>query len=214
MNFIKTNFLTVILLGLVVLLFILTKPFGCGNNKPSVVTTHDTQYVAQPPVYIPQYIPTQTSSQQPIIIPPQYIPSTNSDELLKQYIEVTNKYLAVNTYKDSIQLKDSSGNRVGVVNLEDVVSENQLKSRKPSYQLTFPHYYTTTTITNPPKNQFFIGGGLTGNQAQIINGVNVGLIWKNKKDQLYGIHAGAISLGNVITPEFEISTYWKIKLGK
>lgn len=208
-----------IVLAILVLFFIMN-PFGCNKPiPPTVVTTvkHDTTYVQQPPVYIPLYIPQASSSQAPIIIPPQYQPSTDNATLLKQYIEVTNKYLSVTTYKDSIQLKDSAGKRVGVVTIEDIVSENQIKNRKPSYQLTFPSYYTNTTTTitlhDPKRFQVLVGTGLTGNQSQFLNGAYVGLGFRNKKEQIFLLNGG-IQNSNGLKTQFGVATYIPLRLKK
>jgi hypothetical protein len=194
------------------------KPVGCGPNiragKDTVRVETHTEYIPQPPVQIPVYIPTQSSSQAPIIIPPSYQPSANYEALLKQYNDLANKFLSVNTYKDSITLKDTSGTRVGVVNLQDVVSENQIKARNPSYQLSFPHTTTTITIKDPPNRQLFLGFGLSGMPLLPVNGADLGLVYKNKQDHLFEFKVGARALGPTIQPNFELGTYWKIKFHK
>jgi hypothetical protein len=122
------------------------------------------------------------------------------------------QYLAVKNYKDSFQLKDSSGKRVGVVNLDQTVSENSLKSTQPSYQLSFPHTTTTITLREPPKNQVFVGPYIGGNTIAPLNGVGAGLLFKNKKDRLFGLDAGVQHYNNTFAPQFNLRTYWKIKL--
>lgn len=217
MTFLKNNWLAA--LALFLFLWLMFKPAGCGpnigNGKDTVRVETHTEYIPQPPIQIPVYMPTQSSSQAPIIIPPSYQPSKDYETLIKQYNDLANKFLAVNTYKDSITLKDTSGMRVGVVNLQDVVSENQLKSRSPSYQLSFPHTTTTITLREPPKNQVFFGGGLSGSPTFPVNGVDLGLIIKNKKDRVYDFKAGMRSYnGSTFQPNFQIGTYWKIKFHK
>lgn len=163
-----------------------------GNNKPqkpdTVYSSH-TEYIQQPPVYIPQYMPVQTASQQPIIIPSQYKPDTSLNGVVRQYTEVLMKYLAKNNYVDSIVLKDSTGKRVGVVGIEDQISENKLVSRKPSYSLQFPTIYNTTTITNypKPKRQMYIGGIVEGTPQKPLKAGGLGLLYKNRKDAMWGI---------------------------
>lgn len=209
------EFLTKNFMGIVVLILATIIYLQRGNNDASGTqkpdTTSRTVYITQPPVYIPMYVPTPSNSQIPIIIPPNYQPSGDSQKLLEQYKELVNKFLTQNTYKDSIELKDTTGAKVGVVNLEDVVSENVIKSRKPSYQLSFPE--TTITIREPykPRNQLYAGGGLLGNQTQLINGAKAGIFFKNKKDQLYGTEIQK-QIGVPVT--YNISSYWKIRFGK
>ena len=54
----------------------------------------------------------------------------------------------------------------------------------------------------------YIGGGLQGNQYNIINSINGGLLYKNKKDQIYGLSVGINTNGQIV---YGISSYWKIK---
>lgn len=215
--FLKANWLAV--LAIIFFLWLILKPSGCGpnighNSTDTVKIETHTEYVPQPPVQIPVYIPTQTGSSTPIVIPPSYQPSADYTALVKQYNDLASKFLTANTYKDSIQLKDSSGIRVGVVNLQDIVSENQIKSRTPSYQLSFPHTTTTITVLAPPKNQLYIGGGLSGSTTNILNGADIGLGFKNKKDRIYEIKAGFRDFNGTFQPSFQIGTFWKIKLHK
>lgn len=205
----------IIILGFIVF-GVYTCNRGGGGNTPKADTVYSshTQYIQQPPVYIPQYIPQQTSSSQPIIIPPQYAPNTaNMEALLKQYNELANKFLAQNRYLDSIPLKDSTGKRVGVVNLDDLISENQIKSRKPSYQLTFPVTTNTVTITKyaPNKNKLYIGASLEGGTTNILSSVGAGVMLNTKKDALWGAKVSYNFAGGV---SYELSRYWKIHIGR
>lgn len=215
-DFLKNNFLSIIVLILVLFLFIDRNPFGKKETKIETVKSDTVRYyITQPVQYIPQYTPNQTSSQPIINIPPQYQPSNDISTLVQQYKDIVDKFLATNTYKDSITLKDSSGNRVGVVNLEDKVTQNQITSRSPNYQLSFPVTTVTNTITKyeQPKNKFYFMAEVTGNKYQIVNGGNIGLLWQNKKDQLYWIKTGysTIPFQNP-TIQASVGTAFKIKL--
>lgn len=215
LTYLKNNALGI--LALVLFLWVIFKPSGCGpnlpwENKPTIDTATKTVYITQPVQFIPTYTPQQTgSTSYPVIIPGNYQASGELAALTKQYNELVKEFLATRTYKDTIQLKDTAGNRVGVVNLNDVVSENQIKSRTPDYQLSFPHTTTTITIREPyvPKRQLYTGGGLTGNLVVPVNGVNAGLLYKTKKDRIYNITAGLQHYGTIV-PQFGISSYWKI----
>lgn len=207
-KWIKDNLLQLIIIAGFLLFGIVTCKRGMwSGNAPKTDTVVKTEYVQQPPVYIPQYIPQQTSSQQPIIIPQQYQPSQDGTVLIKQYQELVNKFLAQNTYKDSVILKDTAGKKVGVVNLEDVVSENQIKSRKPSYQLQFP--VTTVTITKqaPEKAKFYVGASIAGSQQNIFNQAGVGFMYNSKKNALWGVKASYNFQQGI---SYELSRYWKI----
>lgn len=218
---IKQSPLTLLIIAGIFAYLIINNPFGCNKPKdPTVVTVTktDTQYVQQPPVVIPQYIPVATSSQAPVIIPPSYQPSANLEELLKQYNDLVKKHLTTNIYVDSIKLRDSTGKQVGIVNLDQKVSENQIKSNNFSYSLKFPIVTNTitTTITQAykPKFQILLGGGVAGSQEQLVNGGFLGIGFKNKKDQIYVLNGGVQNYtGLGIKPQFSVATYIPI-IGK
>lgn len=180
-------------------------------SSSDTVRVIDTQYLPQPVVHIPVYVPGKV-----IYLPGKVVPqpSKNYDSLLIQYTDIHGKFHATSVYKDKISLKDSSGKDVGVVNVEDSISENNIKARKVDYQLTFPIITNTTTITNtyvePKKNKVMIGGGFQAtNKDEIITGSHVGILFQNKKDNIYS--AGVIAPFNNTTPtQIYIGAYWKI----
>jgi len=181
--------------------------------KPTVIVTRDTQYIQQPPVTIPQYQPIIIETKAPAVIPQQYQPSNNQEVLLKQYQDLVEKFLTSHRYKDSIVLKDSALREVGIVRLDDIVSENEIKSRAPSYALKFPVITNTVTITQPylPRNQWFVGGALNGNKLNLVDVFKAGVLIKNKKDQIFSIN-GTISTGGYLGAE--LGYYTKIRLSK
>lgn len=212
MQFIKSNFIGLIAIILMIILFFTGTGKGCRGGDDTTDTLHvktETVYVPQPPVYIPQYIPVPSGSTAPVIIPPSYQPSGDYNQLLKQYNDLVNKHLTINTYQDSIQLKDSSGKRVGVVNIKDEIQENTIKSRTPNYQLTFPHTTTTITIRDSYR-QFYGGLGITGTPSEIVNGGKGEILYKTKQDKIIGIEGGAMKVGTQVTPYFGAKVYWPL----
>ena len=201
MDWIKKNILSLIIIVLFILYGLKT---GCngfgGQEKPKADTVYSshTEYVQQPAQVIPQYIPFQTSSQQPI------------NGVLRQYMEVLNKYLAKNNYIDSVVLKDTAGNKVGVVKLEDQISENKFVYRKPTYQLSFPVTTNTITITKEAKkrNQLYIGGVIEGSTKTVLNSAGMGLLFKTKKDAIWGFNAKYQFQNQSIN--YELSRYFKL----
>lgn len=213
MDWIKKNILSLIIIVLFILYGLKTGCNGFGKQekpKADTVYTSHTEYVQQPAQIIPQYIPFQTSSQQPIVIPPQYKPDTSINILMRQYLDVLNKFLAKNNYTDSVVLKDTAGNRVGVVKLEDQISENQFVYRKPSYQLSFPVTTNTITITKEAKkrNQLYIGGVIEGSTKTVLNSAGMGLLFKTKKDAIWGFNAKYQFQNQSIN--YELSRYFKL----
>lgn len=137
------------------------------------------------------------------IISEKYLPDPNYDKLVLQYQELVKLHLAKNIQKDSVQI-DS----IGFVRVTDTVQNNIVQNRKWEYNIKYP--IIKETIIEPSKkiNQLYIGGGLQGNQYNIINSINGGILYKNKKDQLYGLSIGVNTNGQVV---YGLSSYWKIK---
>lgn len=215
LDILKHN-LGIILIGTLFLIFWFN---GCGkpSNQPqntSDTVTH-TQQVLQPIVINPPYTPQQSGQTiMPINIPSQYNPSADIIKLTQQYNDLVKQFLSIKNYKDSITLKDTAGNRVGVVNLDQTVSENTLKSTQSSYQLYFPH--TTTTITNTiypkPRSQVYFGGGVSSSLNSGNLSVDLGLLFKNKKDNVLQLSGGYdLFTGK---PLFKIGYYQKISFRK
>ena len=137
------------------------------------------------------------------IISEKYLPDPNYDKLVLQYQELVKLHLAKNIQKDSVKI-DS----IGFVKVIDTVQNNIVQNRKWEYNIKYP--IIKETVIQPPKkvNQLYIGGGLQGNQYNMINSINGGILYKNKKDQLYGLSIGVNTNGQVV---YGLSSYWKIK---
>ena len=137
------------------------------------------------------------------IISEKYLPDPNYDKLVLQYQELVKLHLAKNIQKDSVKI-DS----IGFVKITDTVQNNIVQNRKWEYNIKYP--IIKETVIQPPKkvNQLYIGGGLQGNQYNIINSINGGILYKNKKDQIYELSVGLNTNGQVV---YGVSSYWKIK---
>lgn len=218
MSFIKQNLIALIAIGLFFFLFF-SEMNGCGKNptggRDTLRVEKETIYEQQPPIYIERYTPpivVDTGSHtKEYVIPPGYMPAGEYAALREQYEDLVRKHVKSNRYNDTIILKDSSGKEVGKVNIKDEVSENVIKNREPSYQLNFPHTYTTVTVAEEYR-QFYGHIGLTGTPAQIVNGGNIGIAYKNKKDKMIEAKIGIIQVEGNTTPYGEIGL--KVPLGK
>lgn len=134
----------------------------------------------------------------------QYIPDTNYRKLLIQYQNLLGLYLTKNIQKDSLKI-DS----IGYVSVTDTVTKNLISNRKFSYNLTYPTITNTITLPAKPRNQLYIGGALEGNPTSMINQINAGLLWKNKKDQIFG---GYVGIDKDAMFQYGVQSYWKINL--
>jgi len=200
MEFIKNNFLSVIILGLVLILF-----FSKGKEPKNTITIiKDTVWVHTDSIVYtkPQIIKTIPVSYTERT--KEYLPDTNYSQLVSQYNHLVDKYLASNIYKDSIKI-DS----IGHIYVKDTVSNNLLKGRSISYSLKYP--IINNYIPIKPKNQIYYGGGVVGNPTEIINNIHIGALLKTKKDRIVGINLGLTPAGSLT---YEVSSYWKISFKK
>jgi len=202
MNFIKQNFLFLII-GLLVVLLILSR---CNQPKPEPAkpTIHiDTVWVNHTDTVPgkPHIVYTK-----PEEVPPTFVPDTNCVRLRKQYTDLLDLYFRKNVYKDTLKV-DS----IGFVYVTDTLARNKLTNRMFSYNLKYPIITKTITLPPPSRNQLYIGGSLQGSLINPVSQINAGIMLKNKKDQLYGIYTGINIHGEL---QFGIQSYWKIHLGK
>lgn len=215
----KTNnsILYIVIAVLLLVVFFQTCRSGCNPNKPVLIKTDtvfasDTVYKDGPLVKVPVYIPGKN-----VYIPGEVPPASESNtELKSQYEEIARKYYSTTLYKDSLTLRDSLGKDVGQILINDSVSKNAILARDINYKLRFPTITNTNTITNtvtlPSKGQVYIGGQVLGNQNDFINGANALLLYKNKRDVIYGISGGLQSNNNKLNPQYGIILLKKIKL--
>jgi len=139
-------------------------------------------------------------------VPPgedMYIAVDSYDSLLTKFNTLVKELTARKFYKDSLQL-DS----VGYIVVKDTVQFNSLQKRSYNYFYKIPHVTETMTITKyaPPVRQFYIGGGFGANN------VHGGLLYKTKKDLMFGVYVSPPLQQNSL--QYGFQTYWKIKLKK
>ena len=203
MNFIKKNYLYLII-GVLLLVIFLQR---CGADKPitpvpptvkidTVWVKHDSVIYSKPKVItvikgVPEI---------------QYVPDTSYSKLVIQYKSLVDLCTAKNVYSDTLKI-DS----IGYVNVLDTISKNRIQGRRFKYDLKYPVVTKTITLQAPPKTQVYIGGGLQGNQYNIVNQFSAGLLLKTKKDKIYGVYTGMNIDGRI---QYGLQSYWKIKLGK
>ena len=199
----KINFNNILSIAILILAVIIV--FQRSNSSPDIIEkptiVRDTVWQKKDSVIytspkVVQTIPVKVVSE-------KYLPDPNYEKLVLQYQELVKLHLSKNVQKDSVQI-DS----IGFVKVTDTVQNNIVQNRKWEYNLKYP--IIKETIIQPPKkvNQLYIGGGLQGNQYNVINSINGGLLYKNKKDQIYGLSVGINTNGQVV---YGVSSYWKIK---
>ena len=116
-------------------------------------------------------------------------------------------HTARNMYIDTILI-----DTFGKVFIYDTVQFNKLGRRGILKNYTIPVIIKYIPTPIPPQGQLYVGGGLDGtyiNKQVNLNMVEAGLMYKNKKDQMYGAKAMLDFKGNLY---YGIQSYWKIKL--
>ena len=200
----KINFNNILSIAILILAVIIV--LQRSNSSPDIiekpVVIRDTIWQKKDSVIYtsPKVVQTITIK----VVNEKYLPDPNYDKLILQYQEIVKLHLAKNIQRDSVQI-DS----IGFVKVTDTVQNNVVQNRKWEYNIKYP--IIKETIIQPPKrvNQLYIGGGLQGNQYNIINSINGGLLYKNKKDQIYGLSVGVNTNGQLV---YGLSSYWKIKI--
>lgn len=204
MNYIKNNLLSLVVLVLLVVILLQR----CDKPKPSdepIVIRDTTWIIKDSTVYSkPQLIKTIPVDVSHDTIINNYLPDTNYQKLVQQYQEVVANFLATNLYSDSVRI-----DTVGYVKVTDTVSQNRLLKR--GYKINIKYPVITETIIKPaPKvNQLYVGGGIEGNKTVLVNQINAGVLFKNKRDQIYGIYGGLNASGQ---PQIGVNSFWKITL--
>ena len=138
------------------------------------------------------------------------VTDTTYQTLLKKYEALVKAHVALNIYEDSVSL-DS----LGSLKIVDTLQFNLLSKRKIFANLKIPKIIQKETIyetkIEPPRRQLYTGIGMYSSTALTGAGANLGLLYKTKKDNIYGTTVGVNTSGQVL---YGIQYYWKISLKK
>jgi hypothetical protein len=211
MKLIKDKLSFFIILGLIIV--IVLQRCGTDNvvpQEPKVDTLRivDTQWVPK--------IDTVYGKPKPLA-PPKIdtswrdtlrLKDSTYEYLLARYTELGDRFYARHTYEQKFKV-DS----IGHITVKDTVVSNTITGRSLTYNLKYPiiKEQTTITIQEPykPTRQVYVGGGLWGSQKTMAVGANVGLLYKDRKDRIFGANIGMF---NNQMAYYGVSSYWKIKL--
>jgi hypothetical protein len=205
MQLIKNNLSNIIVLVLVVVI-VLQRCGGGGllppSGEPKII--RDTAWIVKDSVIIskPQVVKSISVESHDTIIN-HYIPDTNYQKLVIQYQEVVNQLLTKNIHSDSVRIDTN-----GYVKIIDTVQKNLIVGRSTEVNVKYPVIKETIIIPPTPVNQLYVGGGIGGTKAAPVSQIKAGLLFKNKKDQIYGVSVG---LGISGQPVYGIESYWKLK---
>lgn len=132
----------------------------------------------------------------------RFLPDKEYEKLLQQYNSLAELYLTQNIQKDSIPI-----DTYGFVKIIDTISENYVKGRRTEFQLKIPEITKTVTIIPEKKREFYFGGELQSTEVIKFNQVSSKLLYKTKKDKIYGLSLG---IGNNREINYGLSYYWKL----
>jgi hypothetical protein len=201
---IKKDHIYILIIAILAIIILFQR---CGSSPHSYTEkiTRDTVWVhkdstiySKPQVIKTIAVPVEKWSK-------EYLPDTNYAKLLKQYQDIVVTYLSSNLLQDSIKI-DS----IGYVKIIDTISQNIIKGRSTSYKFKYPVIKETITIFPEPKKQLYIGVGLAGNRYNPIDEISLGLLYKDRRDRIFG--ASVMASPNGI--EYGVQSFWKIKLKK
>jgi hypothetical protein len=114
-----------------------------------------------------------------------------------------NKHFAKNSFETKFPVGE-----YGVAIVRDTVLENKLVASGLELDIIVPTKTITITKPAPPVKQFYIGTSITGSKQQFVNSVNIGALYKDKKDKIFGASIGFNDAGRI---QYGISSYIKIK---
>ena len=196
------DFKTLIIIGLIIVIFLLRECKGESKGTPiepvtivKIETKYDT-IVETVETYIPEYrTKVKWKTVHDTIEVHDTIP-TDTASILKDYFE---------TYAYTDTLKTDSVTFI----VNDTISQNKILSRGINYSLVYP----TTIISTERevnKRELYIGFGLGGDKQQL-SYVGSELMLRNKKERIYGVGLG---INNNFEPILTFKMSWKIKMPK
>ena len=142
-------------------------------------------------------------------------------------LKVVEDYYAKYIVKDTLNLTydfgpeitiDSLGTKpnpsLGFGFLTDTISQNKILSRKIEWNFQIPTIYNTKIVKELPKRQFYYGVGADFNKTDFIQSAKFGILYKDKKDKIFGLNLGVLNANNNVTPYVGGSLYWKLSFKK
>ena len=174
---------------LVIIFLIFTNYISCRNGKlpiskiDTVIKVDTFNRIKDTTIYKEKLVLVKGDS-----IPyevPVYIDTTNKENIVAEYKKLLQKYQNENIYQDTFKLDSNRGYIVST----DTVQNNLLKSKTYNSHITYPTIIKTTTITKyaPEKSNIYLGVGVLGNQLRPFNGMELSLIYEDRKKQAFGL---------------------------
>jgi hypothetical protein len=211
----KTNLSYLVVIAALIAIIVLQRECSSPTPCPPCVGKIDTVRIIDT-VWVPLTVKKKTKPKIKRSIPPVAIADTFNlkdttyQSLAYKYVDVVKQLSTQNIYEDSIHI-DS----LGYITVTDTVQYNKLQNRTAVSNLRVPHVvekvYVKERILEPKVRQLYIGGGISTSKYLTNTTAEAGLLFKTKRDNIYGGHIGMTVDGLVM---YGFQTYWKIQLHK
>lgn len=198
------NFQSLIIIGLIIVIFLLRECRGESKGSPTepvtivkVETKYDT-IVEKVETYIPEYrtkVKWKTKTVHDTVEVHDTVPVDT--------LSILEDYFSTYAYTDTLK-KDSV---TFIIN--DTISQNKILSRGIDYSIVYP----TTIISTERevnKRELYIGFGLGGDKQQL-SYLGSELMLRNKKERIYGVGLG---INQNFEPILTFKMSWKVKMPK
>ena len=181
---------------------------GSGIKGPDTLVVHDTTWQIHDKTIIKEVPVLKEIPVSHEVLVKTYQADTNYPGLKKQYEELAKRYASRRVYRDSVKVGTH-----GYIEVIDTVGENKLGKRTTKDNFKIPIVKETMTITKyaEPTRQLYVGGGINNSSLTSFRSVEAGILYKTKKDQIFG---GKVNVNVDGSVTYGVQSYWKIKMKK
>lgn len=206
----KDKLTGLVIIGLVAFVLFQRGCFGEHSQAkgPDTLVVHDTTWQIHDRTIVKEVPFVKEIAVPHEILVTRYQADTSYPGLKRQYDDLAKKYASRRIYIDSVKVGTH-----GYIQITDTVSENKLGKRTSKDNFKIPIVKETMTITKyaEPTRQVYVGGGINMKSISAFNGVEGGVLYKTKKDQIIGAKVTVNVDGTIV---YGIQSYFKIKLKK
>ena len=228
-NILKKYFKEILIIGLIIVILLMRACSGDSSLDPKDIVKVDgkdyelleqkidtvfVDKIVEVKKYVPKYVDRVVEKVVEIPV------DVDSLKIIEDYYS---KYIVKDTLNltydfgpeitvDSLGTKPNPSLGFGI--LTDTISQNQIISRDIKWNFQIPTIYNTKIVKELPKRQFYYGIGADFNKTDFIQSAKFGILYKDKKDKMWGINLGALNANNNVTPFIGGSMYWKLSLKK
>ena len=220
-NILRKYFKEILIVGLIVVILLMRACSGDSSIDPKDIVKVDgkdyelleqkidTVFIEKT-IEVPKYVPKYITKVETVTVE---VPA-DVDSL-----KVVEDYYAKYIVKDTLNLTydfgpeitiDSIGTKpnpsLGFGYLTDTISQNKILSRKIEWNFQIPTIYNTKIVKELPKRHF--------NKTDFIQSAKFGILYKDKKDKIFGLNLGVLNSNNNVTPYVGGSLYWKLSFNK